>query len=216
MNVMELLGTFGVIPVVKIDQAERGPALAEALLKGGLPCAEITFRTDAAEEAIRLISNAQPQIIVGAGTVLTLVQAQKAVSAGARFIVSPGFDPKLVDWCLTQRVPVLPGIATSTEILMALDKGLNILKFFPAEALGGISTLEAISAAYVDIKFVPTGGITASNMTAYLKLPIVHAIAGSWLVAPKLISSGAFDQITHLTSEAVATVKNIRTDGARI
>jgi 2-dehydro-3-deoxyphosphogluconate aldolase/(4S)-4-hydroxy-2-oxoglutarate aldolase len=157
MNPLERLGQLGVIPVVKIDQASQGPNLAKALLKGGLPCAEITFRTNAAEEAIRLISESQPEMIVGAGTVLTVAQAQNAVEAGARFIVSPGFDPKVVDWCLKQNVAVVPGVATSTEALMTLDKGLNILKFFPAETLGGIPMLEAISTALIGIKFIPTG-----------------------------------------------------------
>ena len=210
MNVMELLGTFGVIPVVKIDNAEKAPALAEALLQGGLPCAEITFRTDAAEEAIRMISKVQPQVVVGAGTVLSVVQAQKAILAGARFIVSPGFDAKVVDWCLMQSVPIMPGVATSTEILMAIDKGLSILKFFPAEASHGITMLEALSAVFNGIKFVPTGGITASNMTAYLKLPAVHAIAGSWMVKSMLISSSAFGEIARLTSEAVTIARNAR------
>ena len=210
MNVMEQLGQLGIIPVVKIDEARQGPSLAKALLQGGLPCAEITFRTEAAEEAIRLISKSQPEVMVGAGTVLSVTQAQKAVNAGARFIVSPGFDPKVVDWCLKQNVPVVPGVATSTEALMALDKGLDILKFFPAEALGGIPMLEAIAAALVGVKFIPTGGISASNMASYLKLPMVHAVAGSWLATSKLISSGAFGEISRLASEAVVIVRHER------
>ena len=210
MNVMEQLGQLGIIPVVKIDEARQGPSLAKALLQGGLPCAEITFRTEAAGEAIRLISKSQPEVMVGAGTVLSVAQAQKAVNAGARFIVSPGFDPKVVDWCLKQNVPVVPGVATSTEALMALDKGLDILKFFPAEALGGIPMLEAIAAALVGVKFIPTGGISASNTASYLKLPMVHAVAGSWLATSKLISSGAFGEISRLASEAVVIVRHER------
>lgn len=214
MNVLERLGQLGVIPVVKIDQAKQGPYLAEALLKGGLPCAEITFRTDAAEEAIHLISASQPEVIVGAGTVLSVTQAQKAVKAGARFIVSPGFDPKVVDWSLKHDVTMVPGIATPTEALMALDKGLNILKFFPAETLGGIPMLESIAAALVGVKFIPTGGISETNMAAYLKLSMVHAVAGSWLATSKLISSGAFGEITRLASEAVTIVRRERMNGA--
>lgn len=215
MNPLERLGQLGVIPVVKIDQASQGPNLAEALLKGGLPCAEITFRTNAAEEAIRLISDSQPEMIVGAGTVLTVAQAQNAVEAGARFIVSPGFDPKVVDWCLKQNVAVVPGVATSTEALMALDRGLNILKFFPAETLGGIPMLEAISAALIGVKFIPTGGISDSNMASYLKLPMVYAVAGSWLATSKMISSDSFEEITRLTNEAVNIVRSVRGSGER-
>jgi 2-dehydro-3-deoxyphosphogluconate aldolase/(4S)-4-hydroxy-2-oxoglutarate aldolase len=213
MNALERLGQQGVIPVVKIDQARQSPALSNALLEGGLPCVEITFRTEAAEEAIRLISKTQPEMIVGAGTVLTITQAQKAVKAGARFIVSPGFDPMIVDWCLKQNVPVTPGVATPTEIIMGLDKGLDIFKFFPAEALGGIPMLEAMAAAFVGVKFIPTGGISPSNMVAYLELPMVHAVGGSWLVTSKLISSGAFEEITRLASEAVSIVRSTREKG---
>jgi 2-dehydro-3-deoxyphosphogluconate aldolase / (4S)-4-hydroxy-2-oxoglutarate aldolase len=213
MNALERLGQLGVIPVVKIDQAKQGPNLAEALLEGGLPCAEITFRTNAAEEAIRLISASHPGVIVGAGTVISISQAQKAVGAGARFIISPGFDPKVVDWCLKQNVPVVPGVATPTEALMALDKGLNILKFFPCESLGGIPMLEAIAAALVGVKFIPTGGITDSNMASYLKLSMVYAVAGSWMATPKLITSGAFEEITRLASKAVAIVRQERKNG---
>jgi 2-dehydro-3-deoxyphosphogluconate aldolase/(4S)-4-hydroxy-2-oxoglutarate aldolase len=213
MNVLEQLGQIGIIPVVKIEQARQGPSLAQALLKGNLPCAEITFRTEAAEEAIRLISETQQEVIVGAGTVLSITQAQKAVHAGARFIVSPGFDPKVVDWCVEQDVTVVPGVATSTEVLMALDKGLHILKFFPSESLGGIPLLEAIAAPFAGVKFIPTGGITAKNMASYLKLPMVFAVAGSWLVTSKLISSEAFGEITSLASQAVAIVRRERKNG---
>jgi 2-dehydro-3-deoxyphosphogluconate aldolase/(4S)-4-hydroxy-2-oxoglutarate aldolase len=212
-EIMKKLGQMGVIPVVKIEQASQAPAMAEALCKGGLPCAEITFRTEAAEQAINLIASAQPELILGAGTVLTVAQAQKAVAAGAHFIVSPGFDPKVVDWCLLHEVAVIPGVATSTEALMALDKGLHVLKFFPAEALGGIPMLEAISAALIGVKFVPTGGITPANMAAYLRLPMVFAVAGSWLASSKMISTGDFDAISRLASEAVVVVRRERQEG---
>ncbi len=216
MNILELLGHFGVVPVVKIDDASQGPRLAEALRKGGLPCAEITFRTAAAGEAIRLISASQPEVMVGAGTVLTPAQAELAVGAGACFIVSPGFDPQVVDWCLQRKVAIIPGIATPTEALMALDKGLSILKFFPSEALGGISMLEAISAALVGVKFIPTGGITAANMADYLRLPMVHAVAGSWLATSKMIAGGAFDEITRQAAEAVSIVQRVRKNGGGV
>src|SRR5512143_1881440 len=210
MDVLERLGELGVVPVVKIERAADGPRLAEALIKGGLPCAEITFRTAAAEETIQLIARSQPDLMLGAGTVLTVDQAQRAVSAGARFIVSPGFDPAVVDWCLEQHVPVIPGVATPTEALMGTSRGLRILKFFPSESLGGIPMLEAISAALVGLKFVPTGGISPSNLVAYLRCPVVHAVAGTWLATAKMISSGSFADISRLASEAVAAVLSVR------
>jgi 2-dehydro-3-deoxyphosphogluconate aldolase/(4S)-4-hydroxy-2-oxoglutarate aldolase len=213
MNTMERLGQQGIIPVVKIDDARQSLGLSEALLMGGLPCVEITFRTEAAEEAIRLISKSQPEMIVGAGTVLSVAQAQKAVEAGARFIVSPGFDPKVVDWCLEQKVPVTPGVATPTEIIMGINKGLEIFKFFPSESLGGIRMLKAIAAAFVNLKFIPTGGISASNLAAYLELPMVYAVGGSWLATSKLISLKDFKEITRLASEAVSIVRGVRERG---
>lgn len=216
MNVIERLGQLGVIPVVKIDQASQGPSLATALLKGGLPCAEITFRTDAAEEAIRLISASNPEVMIGAGTVISVLHAEKAIHAGARFIVSPGFDPKVVDWCIERNIPIVPGVATPSEILMALDRGISILKFFPSEALGGIPMLEAIAAAFVGVKFIPTGGITETNMESYLKLKMVHAVGGSWLATSKMISAGSFQEIARLTSEAVNIVRYVREDGVKI
>jgi len=216
MNEIERLGQIGVVPVVKIEQAADGPKLAEALLKGDLACAEITFRTDAAEDAIRLISRSHPELTLGAGTVLSLDQAHRAVGAGACFIVSPGFDPKIVDWCLQQGVSVIPGIATPTEALLGLDRGLSVLKFFPSESLGGLAMLEAISAALVGLKFIPTGGISASNMLSYLKSPVVHAVAGTWLATSKMISSGSFAEITRLACEAVAIVQSERKNGVQI
>jgi len=207
---LERLGELALVPVIEIEQAEHAAPLGQALLAGGLPCVEITFRTAAAEEAIRRIASACPEIVAGAGTVLSVDQAQRAVRAGARFIVSPGFNPQVVEWCLEQAVPVTPGVATPTEIEMALDKGLTILKFFPAEALGGIATLKAIAAPYKAVKFIPTGGINPQNLADYLKLPMVHACGGSWLAPAKLISAGAFDEITRLTQEAVAIVRQQR------
>jgi len=212
-ELLEKLGLLGVVPVVTIDRPEDAVGLGRALMTGGLPCAEITFRTAAAEEAIRRISSSLPEIIVGAGTVLSVDQAQRAVSGGARFIVSPGFNPKVVDWCLEHEVPVTPGVATPTEIDMALDKGLSILKFFPAEAMGGVEMLKAIAAPYGGVKFIPTGGINPQNLGDYLKLPMVHACGGSWLAPVKLITAGAFDEITRLTQEAVTIVRQHRGEG---
>jgi 2-dehydro-3-deoxyphosphogluconate aldolase/(4S)-4-hydroxy-2-oxoglutarate aldolase len=209
-EVLATLGDLGVVPVVAIQRAEDAVELGRALLAGGLPCAEITFRTDAAEEAIRRISSGLPDIVLGAGTVLTIDQAERAVSAGAQFIVSPGFNQKVVDWCLQNEIPVTPGVLTPTEIDMALDRGLKILKFFPAEALGGLRMLKAIAAPYVGTKFIPTGGITQDNLADYLAHPSVHCCGGSWLVKSGLISTGKFDEITRLTREAVSVVRQAR------
>jgi 2-dehydro-3-deoxyphosphogluconate aldolase/(4S)-4-hydroxy-2-oxoglutarate aldolase len=213
MDVLDGLGILGIIPVVKIEDSGQAAELARALVNGGLPCAEITFRTPAAEESIRKMAAAEPEMLVGAGTVLTLVQANQAVTAGARFIVSPGFDAQMVTWCIQQGVPVAPGIATPTEALMAMNLGLKVLKFFPAEALGGISMLEAMSPALPGVKFIPTGGINAASIASWLKLPFVHAIGGSWLATPKLLADSAFDEITRLVTEAMALVRVARQPG---
>ena len=209
-DLLQELGRLGVVPVVKIERAEDAVALGEALLAGGLACAEITFRTAAAEDAIHRISSSLPEIMVGAGTVLSVEQADKAVNAGAQFVVCPGFNQKVVEWCLQNEIPVTPGVATPTEIDMALDKGLRILKFFPAEALGGITTLKAIGAPYANVKFIPTGGINQDNFADYLALPSVHCCGGSWLVEANLISAGKFDEITQLTRDALSVVRAVR------
>jgi 2-dehydro-3-deoxyphosphogluconate aldolase/(4S)-4-hydroxy-2-oxoglutarate aldolase len=209
-DLLEKLGFLGVVPVIAIERSEDAVELGRALLTGGLPCAEITFRTAAAEEAIRLISSSLPEIIVGAGTVLSVDQANRAISAGAQFIVSPGFNQKVVDWCLQNEIPVTPGVVTPTEIDMALNRGLKILKFFPAEAMGGIATLKAIAAPYGGVKFIPTGGINPKNLADYLSLPAVHACGGSWLVKSTLISAGEFTEITRLAEEALAIVRQVR------
>jgi 2-dehydro-3-deoxyphosphogluconate aldolase/(4S)-4-hydroxy-2-oxoglutarate aldolase len=209
-DLLEKLGFLGVVPVIAIERSENAVELGRALLAGGLPCAEITFRTAAAEEAIRRISSSLPEIIVGAGTVLSVDQANRAISAGAQFIVSPGFNQKVVDWCLQNEIPVTPGVVTPTEIDMALDRELKILKFFPAEAMGGIATLKAIAAPYGGVKFIPTGGINPKNLADYLSLPAVHACGGSWLVKSTLISAGEFTEITRLAEEALAIVRQVR------
>jgi len=209
-TILEQLGQFGVIPVVAIDDAADAVSLGKALSAGGLPCAEITFRTAAAAAAIEAISSECPDVLVGAGTVLTVAQAKSAIAAGAKFVVTPGFDPAVVDWCLDNEVPITPGVITPTEINMALNKKVNILKFFPAEAAGGVKTLKAIGAPYGEVKFVPTGGISPANLPEYLALPMVHACGGSWLVKKQLIAGGQFDQISRLAAEAVAIVHEVR------
>tara|TARA_B100001123_G_scaffold393969_1_gene474357 strand:- start:1215 stop:1856 length:642 start_codon:yes stop_codon:yes gene_type:complete len=209
-KIIEKITAMGVIPVVAIENAADAVRLGDALIEGGLPCAEITFRTAAAASAIRTLCNSHPGILVGAGTVLTKSDAEIAVDAGASFVVTPGFDGGLVDWCLDKSVPVIPGVMTPTDINAAINKKLKVLKFFPAEAAGGIKTLKAISGPYGSIKFVPTGGITLGNLEDYLSLPNVVACGGSWLVKKDQISSGEFDTIETLVREAVQLVDHIR------
>ena len=199
----EELHLIGIIPVVKIDDASRAVALAEALRDGGLLSAEITFRTAAAEEAIRRISEAVPELVVGAGTVLTPEQAERALAAGARFIVSPGLGEGVVALCRERGVPVTPGVATATEIQRALEMGLTTLKFFPAEANGGLKTLKALAAPFGQVQFIPTGGVNADNMIGYLRSSFVTAVGGSWMVKSDLIAGGQFDTIRDLAREAV-------------
>lgn len=196
-----------ILPVVVIHDAAHSDPLAEALLAGGLPCAEITFRTAAAADAIRAMAR-RGDMLVGAGTVLSVDQVKQAVDAGATFIVAPGLNPKVVIYCLEQNIPVTPGVATPTDIETALDLGLTLLKYFPAEAFGGLKTLKAISAPYTAVKFIPTGGIHAGNVSAYLAYPKVAACGGSWMVQSTFIAEGRFDEITRLTREAVTLVQN--------
>ena len=197
-----------IIPVVAIHDADHSDALANALIEGGLPCAEITFRTAAAADAMRTMAK-RGDMLVGAGTVLTIDQVKQALDAGATFMVAPGLNPKVVGYCRGQNIPITPGVATPTEIEAALDLGLNILKYFPAEAFGGLETLNAISAPYTAVKFIPTGGINPGNLIAYLKHPKVEACGGSWMVKSALIDAGRFDKITSLTREAVNLVQHM-------
>jgi len=202
-EILKKLGDYGIIPVVKIDNASDAVPLGKALIDGGLPVAEITFRTAAAEEAISNISKAYPDMLVGAGTVLSIEQVQKAVKAGAKFIVSPGFNPVVVEYCVKNSIPITPGCSNPTDIEMALGFGLEVVKFFPAESFGGLSTLKAMGAPYGMIKFIPTGGIDAKNLNEYLVNAKVLACGGSWMVKDDLIKSGNFAEITRLTREAV-------------
>lgn len=213
-EIVQKLGEYGIVPVIAISRAEDALPLGHALLSGGLPCAEITFRTAAAEDAIRSLTSAHPEILVGAGTVLSQEQAERAVDAGARFIVSPGFDDRVVSWCIHREVAVTPGVATPTEINMALERELTVLKFFPAEALGGIKTLKAIAAPFGDVKFIPTGGVSAGNLADYLSLAAVHCCGGSWLAKRDLIGAGEFAEITRLVREAMDIVRSVRTKDA--
>ena len=204
------LQALGVVPVVVLENAEDVVPLAEALCTGGLPCAEVTFRTEAAEESIRRMAQAYPEMLVGAGTVLTTEQVDRAVAAGAKFIVSPGFDPEVVDYCLEKNIPVFPGCVTPSEIAQAVKRGLRVVKFFPAEQFGGVSTIKALAAPYAGIKFMPTGGINAGNLENYLNHKAIIACGGSWMVKGELVKDGKFDEIRRLTREAASLVKKIR------
>lgn len=205
-DILKKIGDLGIVPVIKIERAEDAVPLAGALAKGGLPLAEITFRTDAAEESIRRIAGELPDVLVGAGTVLTVEQADKAIGAGARFIVSPGINPVVVKHCQEKNVPVFPGVATPSDIEVALGLGLKVLKFFPAEALGGLDTLKALSGPYGQVSFMPLGGVNAENMNRYLAFPKVAAVGGTWLAKDDVIKAGDFDRITALASEAVTNM----------
>jgi 2-dehydro-3-deoxyphosphogluconate aldolase/(4S)-4-hydroxy-2-oxoglutarate aldolase len=202
-EILKKIGELGIVPVVKIEKAEDAIPLGKALIKGDLPIAEITFRTSAAEDSIKALTDELPELLVGAGTVLTVEQAKKAVAAGAKFIVSPGFNTKVVDYCLENHIPVTPGVNNPTPVEMALERGLEIVKFFPAEPSGGLAFLKSMSAPYSEIKFIPTGGINPNNLLSYLAYPKVHACGGSWMVKPDVISSGNFEEIASLAREAV-------------
>lgn len=201
---------YAVVPVVVLNDADDAVPLADALIKGGLPCAEVTFRTDAAEESIRRICESFPDMLVGAGTVLTTEQVERAHKAGAKFIVSPGFDPEIIDCCISIGLPVLPGCITPSEIAQAVKRGLKVVKFFPAEQSGGVAMIKAMAAPYSMVKFMPTGGISTKNLADYLSCDKILCCGGSWMVKEDLIRSGSFDKITDMTREATALAKSIR------
>ena len=209
-DLAERFHEVGVVPVVVLEDAKDAVPLAQALVEGGLPCAEVTFRTAAAEESIRLMAEKFPEMLVGAGTVLTTEQVDAAVKAGAKFIVSPGFDPEIVDYCILKDIPVFPGCITPSEVAQAVKRGLKVIKFFPAEQFGGIAAIKALAAPYTDIKFMPTGGINPKNLENYLSDDKIIACGGSWMVKGNLIKEGRFDEIRILTAEAVKLASGIR------
>jgi len=209
-EMMKKLGKLGIVPVVVLNSADDALPLAEALVRGGLPCAEVTFRTAAAEESIRRMAKAFPDMIIGAGTVLTCEQADRAIDAGAKFIVSPGFNPKVTEYVLKKGVPMTPGICTPTEIEAALQFDLDVLKFFPAEPSGGLKMIKALAAPYVGVNFMPTGGISAANVREYLAYDRIVACGGSWMVSGSLVKEGKFDEVEKLVREAAEIVKEIR------
>ena len=208
-EILQQFEKMRVVPVVDMQNAEDTMQLADALIEGGLPCAEITFRTAAAVDTMRIMAR-RGDILVGAGTVLKIDQVKAAVDVGARFMVAPGFNPKVVEYCVENHITIAPGICTPSGIEAALDFGLEVLKFFPAEAFGGVKTLKALSGPYKTVKFVPTGGINPDNLFEYLQFPKVLACGGSWIAKPALISEGKFDEIKNNTREAVGIVKKLK------
>lgn len=204
--VLEKLSKIGIVPVVKIDRAEDAVPLAKALCAGGLPCAEVTFRTAAAAEAIKAMTTNFPEMCVGAGTVLNAEQVDAAVEAGVQFIVSPGLNPKTVKYCMEKNIPITPGTSSPSDIEQAIELGLDVVKFFPAEQSGGLAKIKAMAAPYVNMKFMPTGGINAKNLTSYLDFNKIIACGGSWMVPGDLINAGEWDKIEQLTREAVQTM----------
>ncbi|MDI9241733.1 bifunctional 4-hydroxy-2-oxoglutarate aldolase/2-dehydro-3-deoxy-phosphogluconate aldolase [Fusibacillus kribbianus] len=206
-EVRERIKDLRVVPVVKLDRAEDALPLAKSLCAGGLPVAEVTFRTEAAEESIRRISASCPELLVGAGTVINTEQARRAVAAGARFLVSPGISEEIIRYAVKEGIPIFPGTCTPTEIMTAVSYGLDVVKFFPAAQYGGLKTIQALSGPFPQVRFMPTGGISAANLREYLDYPKIFACGGSWMVKDALIKEGKFDQIEMLTREAAAIAK---------
>ncbi|MBQ6090596.1 MAG: bifunctional 4-hydroxy-2-oxoglutarate aldolase/2-dehydro-3-deoxy-phosphogluconate aldolase [Lachnospiraceae bacterium] len=205
-DILTKIGQIGIVPVVALDRAEDALPLGKALMVGGIPCAEVTFRTAAAKEAIRIMTSNFPDMLVGAGTVLSCEQVDEAVEAGAKFIVSPGLNPEVVKYCIDKEIPVTPGVATPSEVEQAIGLGLDVVKFFPAEAAGGLPMIKAMSAPYTSMKFMPTGGINKDNIATYLAFNKVLACGGSFMVDKKLIAAGRFDEVARLSREAVDAV----------
>ena len=201
---------IGVIPVLEIDSTENAKPLAEALLAGGLPIAEITLRTEAALDSIRIVAREVTGVIVGAGTIINREQAEAACEAGAQFLVSPGMVEEIVIWAQANHIPVLAGAVTPSEMIRGIHLGLDILKFFPAETLGGLKAIKALSDPFPQLRFIPTGGVKLENLAEYLQMEKIHAVGGSWMAKRRMITEGEFDEITRLASEASEIVKQIR------
>ena len=208
--VLEQIQKTGIIPVVVLDDAKDAEPLAKALCEGGLPCAEVTFRTEAAEECIRIMSEKFPEMLVGAGTVLTTEQVDRAVAAGAKFIVSPGLNPRIVKYCVEKGIVITPGCANASDMEQALENGLEVVKLFPAEPAGGLNMIKALAAPYVGLKFMPTGGISPKNVRDYLAYNRIIACGGSWMVKNELVKAGDFAAITEMAKECVQIVKESR------
>lgn len=209
-EMLEKIQKTGIVPVVVLEDAKDAVPLAKALCDGGLPCAEVTFRTAAAEEAIRIMAKEFPQMLVGAGTVLTTEQVDRAVAAGAKFIVSPGLNPRIVKYCVEKGILIVPGCSNPSDVEQALENGLDVVKFFPAEQAGGLAMIKAMAAPYVGVKFMPTGGINAKNVKEYLAYDRILACGGSWMVKGDLVKAGDFAKITELAKEAAEIVREYR------
>lgn len=194
---------LGIVPVIKLDDSKEAVPLAKALVAGGLPVAEVTFRTDAAAESIRAMTKETPEMLVGAGTVTSIAKAREALDAGAKFIVTPGFNPEVVSWCVEKNIPIFPGCTTASEVEGAMNLGLAVVKFFPAEQSGGLAKIKALAAPYHSMKFMPTGGVNVKNMGEYLAFPKVFACGGSFMVPDDAVKEGRWEEITHLSQEAV-------------
>ena len=207
-TVQQRIAEAKLLPVIKLDRVEDAVPLAEALTEGGLPVMEITFRTDAAEGSIRAVSKAFPGVLTGAGTVTTLEQVKRAHDAGATYVVTPGISNVVIEYCCKNNIPVYPGACTPTEIIQVMEFGLDIVKFFPAGQYGGLSTVKALAAPFPNVKFVPTGGISETNLREYLAFPKVIACGGSWMVKDDMIKAGDFKGITALVKEAVKLTKD--------
>ena len=213
-DINERISEIGVVPVIKLNHPERDAApLAKALCEGGVPVAEVTFRAAGADTAIRLMKEACPDMLVGAGTVLTREHVDKAIAAGATFIVTPGFDPELVAYCQEKNIPIYPGCTTPTDYHAALKFGLKVLKFFPAEQSGGLAKIKAMSAPFPMFKVMPTGGISLKNLKEYLSCPVICACGGSYMVTADLIDNGKWDEITDLCKKSAQIVKEARNNG---
>ena len=204
MNTMERMAASVVVPVVVLEDAKDAVTTAKAMAAGGVDVMEITFRTAAAADSIKAVSTECPEVLVGAGTVVTLEQCKTAVACGAKFIVAPGFDEDVVRWCVENNIPVLPGCVTPTEIMAAMKLGLHVVKFFPAGVYGGLKAMKALSGPFGSVKFVPTGGVNSENIAEYVAAPFIQAVGGSWICPKDDIAAGNFDKITALCKEARA------------
>jgi 2-dehydro-3-deoxyphosphogluconate aldolase/(4S)-4-hydroxy-2-oxoglutarate aldolase len=205
-DIIDQIGLLGILPIATINDVNKAAQLANTLYESGLPVLEVTFRTKTAHLAIEQIVKDSPKILVGAGTILTVEDVQKAVDSGARFIISPGFNPKIIEYCLYKSIPVIPGVLTPTEIQHAIENNLKVVKLFPAESAGGLPYLKSVAAPFKDLKYIPTGGINNSNLLSYLQFPKVLACAGSWMMQSEMIEAGQFQAIASLAKQAVATM----------
>ena len=212
-DILATLRALKIVPIITIDDPAKAVPVADAILAGGLPCAEITFRTPGAVEALRRMTSERPNVLAGAGTVLTPEQAARAKDAGARFVLSPGLNPRVVTWCQDHDLPIYPGVCTPSDIERALELGLGVVKFFPMEQIGGLPYLKAVAAPFPGLEFMPTGGITVDNIASYLAFGRVVACGGSWMTPPHWIAAGSFDRIREAVKDAVQAARGGRSGG---